>query len=236
MMRMAQSDRAILLDLDDTLYPERSYFESGLAAVAGWLADRDGEGPESAHGWRRRLLEDVRMHGRRGVLDRIPRPATEDARGWGAALLQVYRTHSPILHAFSDVDGFIARARLEGCRLGLVTDGKSCVQWRKLRALDLAERLDAIVCTDDLDTAKPDVTAFLAAAALLGLPPEACAYLSDDASKDFIGPKRLGMQTVQVRRDLDHPLARPAPDETAEADCRVASLTDAGELLFGARP
>ena len=49
--------------------------------------------------------------------------------------------------------------------LGLVTDGKSCVQWRKLRALGLEARLDALVVTDDLDTPKPSPEPFRVAAA-----------------------------------------------------------------------
>jgi putative hydrolase of the HAD superfamily len=221
----------VLLDLDDTLYPERSYFESGLTAVAEWLT-RDGR--EATEARLIQLMYDVRDHGRKGVLDRIPCPAGQDPVGWKAALLQVYRTHMPRLIPFSDVDGFIARTRLEGYRIGLVTDGKSCVQWRKLVALGLASRFDAVICTEDLDTRKPDVKPFLAAAALLGVKADACVYLSDDPSKDFIGPNRLGMKTVQVRRDLPFALARPAPDDDAEAGCRLSSLTEAAELLFGA--
>jgi putative hydrolase of the HAD superfamily len=223
-------ERAILLDLDDTLYEERTYFESGLAAVADWMSDYHLATAES---WRARLLQDALAHGRSGVLDRIPCPADKTAEGWRAALLQVYRTHIPTLTLFPDVDLFIARARLEGCLLGLVTDGKSCMQWRKLAALGFERRLDAVVCSDDLDTAKPSTRPFLAAAALMGVPPQACAYLADDPSKDFIAPNLLGMATIQVRRTLAHPLARPAPNDAAEARCRVGGLDEAVDLLFG---
>lgn len=222
--------RAILLDLDDTLYAERTYFESGLAAVADFVA---GDDPIEQRNWRRQLFADVRDNGRKGVIDRIPPPADRAIEGWRTALLHVYRTHRPELKAFPDVDGFIARARLEGWRLGLVTDGKSCVQWRKLEALGLHERLDAVVCSDDIDKPKPAPELFLAAAALLGVAPEGCVYIADDPSKDFIAPRGLGMGAIHIRRGLAHPLARPAPHPTAEARCRVASLTEASELLFG---
>jgi putative hydrolase of the HAD superfamily len=230
MIRNVPPRRAVLLDLDDTLYPERTYFESGLAAVADFVA---GEDPAEQRTWRRKLFADVRDHGRKGALDRIAPPADRPADGWTTALLHVYRTHQPELSAFPDVDGFIARARLEGWLLGLVTDGKSRVQRRKLEALGLNDRLDVVICTDDIDAPKPAVEPFLAAATLLGCAPEHCLYVADDPSKDFIGPRALGMGSVQVRRGLAHPLARPAPSPAAEANCRVASLTEASELLFG---
>jgi putative hydrolase of the HAD superfamily len=222
--------RAVLLDLDDTLYPERTYFESGLAAVADFVA---GDDPTERCAWRRRLFADVRDHGRAGALDRIPPRDGFAAEGWRAALLHVYRTHAPELDAFPDVDAFIACARLNERRLGLVTDGKSCVQWRKVAALGLDRRLDAVVCSDDIDAPKPALEPFLAAAARLGVEPQACIYIADDPSKDFIAPARLGMGTIEVRRSLPFPLARPAPDIKAEAACRVASLTEAADFIFG---
>lgn len=222
--------QAVLLDLDDTLYPERTYFESGLAAVADFVA---GDDPAERCAWRRRLFADLRDHGRDGALERIPVPAGKRAEGWRAALLQVYRNHKPEIAPFPDVDGFIARARLEGRRLALVAGGKSCEAWRKVLALGLLRRLDAVVCADDLDASAGSPTPFLAAAELLGAAPEACVYVSDDASKDFIAPNQLGMVTVQVRRGLAYPLARPAPHPAAEARRRVASLTEASDLLFG---
>jgi len=230
---MTQSPtRAILFDLDDTLYPERSYFESGVAAVADFVA-----GPDSGRrqAWRERLVADVRANGRDGFLDRIPTP-TGRSEGWVCLLLQVYRTHRPTLNPFPDVAPFLARARLDGIRVGLVTDGRSYVQRRKLEALDLPGRLEAIVCTEELDLPKPAVESFIVAAALLGVAPETCVYIADDPSKDFIGPRKLGMSTIHLRRPLPHTIARPAPGPEAEAHERVATLAEAAELIFGGAP
>lgn len=222
--------RAILLDLDDTLYAERTYFESGLAAVADFVA---GDDPLEQRTWRHNLFGDLRDHGRSGILDRIPVRDGFTRTAWIAALLHVYRTHSPELALFQDVDGFFARARLHERRLGLVTDGKSCVQWSKIRALGLEGRLDAIVCSDDIDTSKPALEPFLTAAARLGVEPRACIYVADDPSKDFIAPAMLGMGTVEIRRPLAHPLAKPADAPAAIAAAKVSSLIEAGDFIFG---
>lgn len=224
---MVTHPQGILLDLDDTLYPERNYFESGVRAVADWLGG--GE-------WPARLVDDVARHGRAGVLDRIPLPPGQSEGSWRAALLMVYRTHTPVLTPFDDMAPFIAACRAHGCRLGLVTDGKSAVQWRKLRALGLDTLLDAIICSDDIDSAKPATRPFEAACGLLGTAPANTIYLADDASKDFIGPHRLGMDSMQISRNLPYPLAKPAPAPEAEARRRATGLLDAARQLFGERP
>ena len=223
--------RAVIFDLDDTLFAEWSYFESGIGAVADFVAGPDG-GRRTA--WRERLRADVAQNGRAGVFQRIPLPPGRSEGGWIATLLHVYRCHRPTIATFPDVAPFLQRARREGIRLGLVTDGKSLVQQRKVEALDLPRRLDAIVCTDDIDAPKPSVDSFLAVAALLGVGPEVCVYVADDASKDFIGPRRLGMGTIHLRRPLPRAIAKTAPSPDAEAERLVTSLAEATELVFGA--
>ncbi len=223
--------RGVLLDLDDTLYPERDYFESGLAAVAAFLGRGHAEATARALA---DLETSVATYGRNGVLDRVPPPpdlSTAEAQGWTRTLLHVYRTHAPTLRLFDDAPALLDTVRARGGRLGLVTDGKSCVQWRKLRALGLEARLDALVVTDDLDIPKPSPEPFRVAAALLGLPPHACVYIADDPSKDFLGPHALGMGTLHVQRKLPWPLARPAAAAEAEAQVRVDSLTEATHWL-----
>lgn len=221
--------RAVIFDLDDTLYAEWSYFESGLAAVADFVA-----GPDSGRrtAWRERLKADVAQNGRAGVFQGIP-PPTGRSEGWIATLLHVYRTHRPTISTFPDVAPFLQRARRDGIRLGLVTDGKSLVQRRKIEALDLSSRMDAIVCTEDIDLPATAVEPFLVATALLGVGPEVCVYVADDASKDFIAPRRLGIGTIHLRRPLPRAVAKSAPSPDAGAERLVSSLAETAELIFG---
>ncbi len=222
--------RAVLLDLDDTLYEEHSYFASGLQALANWLGD-GAEKPSSE--WHKWLLDDVRVHGRNGVIDRIPVSGSCTVEAWRLALLSIYRSHQPRLSLFSDVSEFIARCRTENVFLAIVTDGKSCVQWRKLQALGLDTTMDMVLCTDDIDSSKPSVDPFLAVCGRLRIPASSCVYLGDDAYKDFIGPHALGMTSIQVVRRLAFPLARAARELADEADFQVDGLAAASTLLFG---
>lgn len=224
--------RAVLLDMDDTVYPERSYFESGMAAVAQLVAGESHSVAVCLAG----LKADVAQHGRVGVIDRIPVPDGTALETWRLALLHRYRTHAPTLPLFPDVLPFMTSCRQAGYRLGLITDGKSAVQWRKLQALGLDKLVDIIVVTDDIDAPKPSSKPFALAAQLLGVPPGDAVYIADDASKDFIGPHELGMATIQIMRGLAFPLAKPAATPDAEAQYRVTTLLEAASLLFGDTP
>jgi len=41
------------------------------------------------------------------------------------------------------------------------------------------------------------------------------------------------METIRLRRPLPHPIAKPAADPAADARHCVASLAEAGDLMFG---
>jgi putative hydrolase of the HAD superfamily len=228
-----QAVRAIFLDLDDTLYAEHDFFVSGLGAMANWMGQGD---TQRIAQFLVQLNGDVAINGRQGVIDRISLPpeiSPDMADTWRLTLLHIYRTHKPTLRAFDDVAPFMLRARKLGYRLALVTDGKSRVQWNKLTSLGLEQQCDAIIATDDIDAPKPSIRPFLLASQLVGVAPANCVYIADDSSKDFLGPHRLGMASMQLTRGLAWPLARPAQTGQQAAQYHIASLANAATLLFG---
>ena len=95
--------------------------------------------------------------------------------------------------------------------------------------------MDVIVCTGELgdNCAKPSTIPFEVALTLLGVPPNAAAYIGDDISKDFAGPNRLGMKTVQVCSSGlvgVRPAAAPH-DPIFQPQMKAASLTEALKTL-----
>lgn len=191
--------RAVIFDLDDTLYPELGFVESGFRAAARFLEERRG------------VDRGASLAGMRGILARDGRGAVFDAllreRGiWSEdlvrALVCVYRGHRPAIRLYPDVRPLFSILRGNGLLLGLVTDGIGSVQRGKIEALRLPPLLDAIVCTDELGREhwKPSPVPFRVACELLGVEPRDAAYVGDDPSKDFASPNALGMLTIQVAR------------------------------------
>ena len=207
--------KAVVFDLDDTLYPELDFVRGGFAAAASHVALRNGV---DAGRVAERLMELLHDEGRGRIFDRFLEEAGLDATS-ATTMLYLYRTHHPILTPYPDVAPVLRTLADAGLRLGVLTDGLASVQRRKLEALNLSVPFDVVVIVGELpsDATKPASTPYQVAAELLGLPPEEITYIGNDPYKDFAGARALGMRTIRVRAPSDtFPRATDAREDDAD--------------------
>jgi putative hydrolase of the HAD superfamily len=189
--------QCIVFDLDDTLYLERDYVRSGFHAVGQWCAEGLGLGGV------RELAEELFEGGRRGdifnaVLERLNVKPTDETVN---AMVRVYREHNPKITLA--VDAVNCLSALKGqVRLGLLTDGNSVTQWRKMQALGIRNTFEAIVVTGDwgAEFFKPNVRGFRHLERQFDCSPAHFTYVADNPSKDFTAPRELGWNAIRVRR------------------------------------
>jgi putative hydrolase of the HAD superfamily len=222
--------RAVVFDLDDTLYSERDYAISGFRAVASWAAGHFGTDAGLTHA---ELVAIFDGDGRYDTFDRwLARRglASDDA---AARMLDVYRTHIPQISPHPAAEGILDR--LGGhFRIGLLSDGPLEVQRRKLRVLGIAGRFDQIMFTDELgrDMWKPSPVGFRNLLARLEVDGCDALYIADNPTKDFIGARLVGMGTIRVRsrhglyRHLEAPSPEHAPDLEVEDLAQVELVLD----------
>ena len=223
--------QAIVFDLDDTLYPECEFVMSGFRAVAAWGDRKLGVDAEKG-------FSQLRMFFEQGV-----RGNTFDLwlkqNGFGARakdivprLVEVYRQHRPRIEPFPEVHRVLAHLR-GTCSLGLVSDGYLEVQERKLQVLGLAHFFDAVVFSDRLgpEAWKPSARPFEEVLALLGVGPQEAVYVGDNPAKDFLGPRRIGMGTVWVRRAGGEYAGLWPPSDVHAPDYVIGSLEDLISLV-----
>lgn len=195
---MSQSGfKAILFDLDDTLYVEQDYYISGFKVVGEWL-ERQGVGRrfETAA-----LLLDLHLReGRERVFQKLANRLGFPSL-WIPKLVQTFRFHTPRITLPPDTASVLPRLR-ETYRLGCITDGWAEVQWRKIKALKVESLLDAIVVADDLGREfwKPHAQPFRTCCALLGAAPDESIFVGDNLDRDMIGAWKAGMRSVRMRR------------------------------------
>lgn len=230
--RADSSLQAVLFDLDNTLYAEEQFVTSGFRAVAQCLAKHQSLDPDTLF---EKMMLTLHRQGRGRVFSDLLHNLGLDSEAWLKTLLFVYRSHKPALSLFPEAENAIATLKHRGVRVGLVTDGPAFTQRRKIASLDLERQMDVIVCTGELgdNCAKPSTIPFEVALTLLGIPSNAAAYIGDDIAKDFAGPNRLGMKTVQLRTSGlvgVRPAATP-DDPIFQAQIKAASLTDALKTL-----
>jgi putative hydrolase of the HAD superfamily len=223
---------AVLFDLDDTLYPEREFVDGGFRAVGRFLAPHVGTSPV-AIARRLRVLHD--RDGRGRLFDTLLADLGHgDDPDLVLAAVLAYRTHRPRLRPFPGVVETLARLRAAGIASGLVSDGLSAVQRRKLEALPTVRRqLDLVVLTDELGPthAKPSPVSFRVACRMLAVDPAAAVYVANDPRKDFAGARAAGLSTIRTGRLPDEggaTVVRPA-------DGIDADLVDDGWVSVGRR-
>lgn len=220
--------QAVIFDLDDTLYPEREYAFSGFDAVAAKFEDVFGSA-ESAAARMRELFEtgdrprvfDVLL-AERGI---APTPQLIQT------MVATYRTHTPRIRLFPDAEAALSQLQ-NNYKLGLITDGPSVMQWAKIDALRLRERIDAIIVTDDLGPGfpKPHPLAFERMVDRLHVPHAGCVYIADNAAKDFVAPRALGWRTLRLSRPGGIYLDSTAP-RGGEPGRTASSLDDLERAL-----
>ena len=200
--------RALLLDLDDTLYDELSYVRSGFRAVARHLARHLAGADECALA--RSMMAALQRQGRGKVFDTVlaAHGAPPD-RAVIEGLIRQYRRHAPEIALDAGVRP--ALLRLAGhVLLAVVTDGDPGMQRRKVAALNLESLVPVVVYCWEHAAPKPDPGGFALALERLGMAADQALIVGDNPLHDLPAAAALGVPMVRVRRGRH--AAVPNPD------------------------
>jgi putative hydrolase of the HAD superfamily len=221
-------ERAIVFDLDDTLYPERDFVHSGFRAAAAWAETHVGVPRNQAFEDFFRLSAEENQRG--NTFDRWLAGHGFHA-GHARHLIDAYRQHEPDIRLFPEVPGLLHRFEQESA-LGLVSDGYLDVQQRKFAALGLGGWFQAVVFSDQWGRKfwKPHPRPFECILERLGVAAGSAVYVADNPAKDFAGARRVGMATVRVRFGGIYDKLAPASPGQA-ADREVDNFADLEALL-----
>jgi putative hydrolase of the HAD superfamily len=199
--------RLVAFDLDDTLFPERTFVRSGFRVVSDYLQQAAIVGRPLFADMEAAFDAGVRGH----VFEQVLQSAgVEPSASLVATLVDVYRTHAsrygrvrPDIQLFPDAEAVLSRLAAKGLKVGLVSDGPLAGQQAKVAALGLAARMDAVILTDEWGRPfwKPHPRAFVELASRLAVDPADCVYVADNPEKDFQGPAASGWRpSIWIRR------------------------------------
>lgn len=200
--------RAILFDLDDTLYDLKAHW---IACLRIALADAARATPYdvetlvqralTAKIWIKELPDFLRSQ---GIIDQ---DAIEDAATRYRDIWFDTLTLDPEAPRLLTALG----ARY---RLGLVTNGPSWSQRPKIERFDLASYMHAIVVSEEAGVAKPDPQIFHIALNALAVAPGEALFVGDSPENDLRGAAQAGMPAIWVNRhgttlpaDVPQPIA-----------------------------
>lgn len=204
--------RAIVFDLDDTLYPYRAFVRSGFRAVACRLAAERGLQPSAVL----RVLRHALASGQGGhelqeLCTRFELPAS-----LVTSLADLIREHTPSLRLPRE-SVEVLRTLRTGWQVGVLTNGEPRVQRRKVEALGIGDLVDAVVFAAECGDGhgKPAPSAFHAALDRLSVDAVSAVFVGDDPRTDIEGAAAVGMKTIHVMSYF------AADERCAAPTCRI---------------
>ncbi|WP_445277451.1 HAD family hydrolase [Streptomyces sp. DSM 41033] len=209
--------RFALFDLDGTLADRQSAFSEAVTGLC------------RAHA----LTPDVEQWLRTELVDRAN--AADFARLRDAFDLEVPTTQlwpeyvslmAAAVTCRPEVLQGLARLRADAWTIGVITNGGSDIQRAKLAATGIADLVDGVAVSGDLEIRKPDRRLFELAAARCGVSlADGGWMIGDNPAGDIGGGHQAGLRTIWLR-------GRPWPDALSAAHHVVNDITDAITILL----
>lgn len=217
--------RAIVFDLDDTLYPQVEYKRSGFKAVASWLAEKRGLDSATVL----RVLETILYQfgaSYPNMFDRLVERLKLES-GLVPELVSVFIDHNPQIDCYEGVFPMLARLKAK-YRLGILTDGRFSVQMKKITALGLKNSVDRILCSDTIGLEKPATQLYAWFEKAFDLKGSNLIYVGDNPEKDFYGAHQRQWETVQVGTGEGE---KKWVDQEYQAKRTIPSVTDLERMM-----
>ena len=223
----------VVVDLDDTLYPQADYLASAAAAV-GVAAGSAGLDGAAVHAALRHELAAGSDAG--GTIDRALLGVGVPASSLAALvppLVAAFSRHTPPrLSPYPGAEDAL-RALAEAAPLACLTDGNPAIQAAKVAATGLGPLLPVVVVSDSLGgraVRKPHPAGLLAVAGRLGLPPGRLLVIGDRPGKDVAVAAAVGARAIRVRQG-EYAAAPDEPRAWAVTDSFPAAAELALSLL-----
>ena len=191
--------RAVLFDFDDTLQNRSIAFQRYCAFFfAKYFPDLPADEVK-------RRSEEMLRRNNGGYVNYIDYFLSlfEDW-GWQDAppVGDIYREYQfrfpEYVSLFPDTVEVLTALKRRGLLIGVITNGTSLMQNRKLDVSGLRPLLDVTVVSGDERVHKPDPEIFRRAAARLGVACESCLYVGDHPVNDIRGARSAGMHPVYI--------------------------------------
>lgn len=214
--------KAVVFDMDDTLFMEEDYIHSGFKVIDKWVKNHFGTPGFYnlafcffANGERELIFNKVLSKMNLNFDDEVIQH-----------MVNIYRSHVPEISLLNDASWILDKL-YKKVKLGLISDGFYNSQIQKVKALNLNTRFDSIILSDKYgrDRWKPSSVPFEEARMELKCEHHECVYVGDNIKKDFIMAKKLGWTTIQVIRN--HGIYSNIKMEPAyQAHYQISNLTE----------
>lgn len=195
--------RAVLFDLDDTLYSRKDGAERTFPEMFRrylYPSASESEIAERVAFMMTKVQRDSMIceEAFDALLEKFPSEIPYDRQ---KCVDHYYRYLPEMAVPFPETHEVLKELKEKGLLLCMVTnvaEDRCESQWRKIRGMDLEKYFDAILLSGELGIHKPDKRIFLYAAEKLGVLPEECLFVGDAPNTDVSGALEAGMEALWI--------------------------------------
>lgn len=184
------TETIFVFDLDDTLYSEKAYEESGIKAVWCHFSELIPEISSTS-------FLDKLLFNSQDWIQQILEATGGNELISKETLINFYRTHLPNIKLYDDALQLLKFLKLNNSKMALITDGRSITQRQKIKALNITEFFNTICISEEMGSEKPSMTSYELIQNVF--PGMKYIYIGDNVNKDFLAPNNMGWVTYGVR-------------------------------------
>lgn len=189
--------KAVIFDLDNTLYNVEQYYLGAFKEIAEYLSKK--------YNLRRQEIYNKLVNIWREKTSMYHYLFTELLNFFNLEneledVIKIFNNYDSELNPYPEVIPTLEELKKRNYKLGIITDGNIDRQKRKIKLLGLEQFFDIIVFTKELDNPKPSEIPFQEVVNKLKIIPQESFYVADNPLIDFEGAKKVGMKTVRILR------------------------------------
>lgn len=184
---ITKHNTALIFDLDDTLYKEKSYLESAFEEISRNISISV---KESSHV----ILEEMLrlFNNNEEVFNSIIEKFNPNLSF--QQLISIYRKHKPKIQLPIEQRRVLETLFDMKIPLGLLTDGRSEQQRNKIKALDIEKYFQKIIISEEFGSMKPCKENYIVFEEFFKT--KKYIYIGDNTKKDFVSPNKLGWDSI----------------------------------------
>lgn len=227
--------KAILFDVDDTIYDQQVVFDQACREVFGELKDVSlvdlfkanryySDESFEAMGRGEMTKEEMYIYRIKRTMEEFHLPITDAQAMQYQERYVYYGTQITVSDQMRQILEYCG----EHMRLGVITNGPSAHQWRKIKTLNLERWVDPeyIFVSGDVGVNKPERGIFAYAMKKMNLQdPADIVYVGDSYEKDILGASGAGWRAIWLdRREREVPADFPERAVTAGSETDLFKL------------
>lgn len=189
--------KAVLFDVDNTLYDAQQYFHGAFNSISKYISTKYNIPQQEVYKtlvglWREKTSMYPYLFNDLLSLLHLDRDNPED-------IVKIFNEYSGWIEPYPDVIPTFRTLQEMDYKLGIITDGNVERQKRKLELLRFESLFDVIIYAEELES-KPSSLPFLMALQKLKVRATDAFYVADNPLIDFKGAKEAGISTIRILR------------------------------------